>query len=217
MDFVMSYSGGKDSALVLHKLIAEGHRPVALIINSDPEQQRSWFHGIPNRLFEAVAVSLGVPLIICDCTPDDYNEAFERGLAQAKTMGAEACAFGDIDIEHHREWDDARAAAAGLKSLLPLWQLDRDAVVQEVIDIGIKAVIKVVDLSVLDGSLLGLTLTAEVVEQIKAAGADACGENGEYHTFVYDGPAFAYPVPYSLGEVLELPSHKSIDVRYAGE
>jgi uncharacterized protein (TIGR00290 family) len=213
MDFAMSYSGGKDSALVLHKLIEEGHRLVALVINSNPEQGRSWFHGIPNDLFEVVADSLGVPLIICDCTPDDYNEAFERGLAEAKALGAEACAFGDIDIEQHREWDEARAAAAGLTCLLPLWQQDRDAVVAELLERGIKAVIKVVDLSQLDESLLGLTLTTEVVEQIKASGADACGENGEYHTFVYDGPAFTYPVPFSIGEVVDLETHKSADIR----
>jgi len=215
MDFVMSYSGGKDSALVLHRLIAQGHRPVALIVNADPEQRRSWFHGIPLALFEATAQSLGLPLIVCDATANDYNGAFERGLARAREMGAEAVAYGDIDIQQHREWDEERAAAAGLQALLPLWQEDRDAVVQEVLELGIRAVVKVVDLRELDDSILGQTLSAEVVENIKAQGADACGENGEYHTFVYDGPAFAHPVAWRLGEVLETATHKSIDVEPA--
>lgn len=121
MHFVMSYSGGKDSALALWRLKCQGHQPVALLATYNPEQERSWFHGIPLAILEETAAAMSLPLLPCPCPPADYNASFERALARAKALGAEACAFGDIDIPDHRQWDEERCAAAGLSCLLPLW------------------------------------------------------------------------------------------------
>jgi len=214
MNFAMSYSGGKDSALAMYKMTQQGHTPVALITTVNAEQQRSWFHGIPTELLQAVAKSLQLPLVLCQNGPTDYAEAFEKALKEARALGAEACAFGDIDIADHKTWDEQRCAGAGLACALPLWGQERDAVLHEMLDAGFKAIIKIVDKSQLDESFLGQTLTPTVIEQIKAAGADACGEYGEYHTFVYDGPGFAHPVPFELGsKPVDLGTHAAIDIQ----
>ena len=213
MNFAMSYSGGKDSALAMYEMTQQGHTPVALITTVNAADQRSWFHGIPTELLKAVAESLRVPLVFCENGPTDYTEAFEKALKNAWEMGAEACAFGDIDIADHQAWDEERCASAGLVCVLPLWGKARDVVLNEMLAAGFKAVVKIVDKSKLDESFLGQTLTPALIEQIKAAGADACGEYGEYHTFVYDGPGFAHPVPFELGEVVDLGTHAAIDLK----
>ncbi|MCL1879392.1 MAG: diphthine--ammonia ligase [Actinomycetia bacterium] len=212
MDFAISYSGGKDSALALYRMIQKGHTPLAMITTIDPEQGRSWFHGIQDKLLWAVADSLGIPLISCNSTPETYNESFVNALKEARAMGARACVFGDIDIDDHRIWNEKRCVKANLACTLPLWQNDREAVLQELLSAGFKALIKIVDTDRLDESFLGQTLTNELIDRIRATGADACGENGEYHTLVYDGPLFSQPVPIKLGTIIDLGRYKAIDI-----
>ena len=109
-------------------------------------------------------------------------------------MCATTVVYGDIDIEHHKQWGIDRATHAELNYEFPLWQEDREKLVHEVIDDGFKAVIKKVNLDYMDEHFLGKTLTKELIEIIKSTGSDACGENGEYHTFVVDGPIFDYKI-----------------------
>ena len=213
MNFAISYSGGKDSALALHRMIKQGHKPVALITTVNIEQKRSWFHGIQNELLLAVSSSLNIPLILSECTSDNYVQAYEQNLDKARKMGADACIFGDIDINEHKSWNEERCKNAGLSCILPLWQQEREALIHEMLAAGFKAVIKIVESSKLDDSFLGQDLTVSLIDKIKAAGADACGENGEYHTFVYDGPVFSYPVSFEMGEIIDFGTHKSIDIK----
>jgi len=212
LKFVISYSCGKDSALALYRMLQEGHQAVGLLVMINREQERSWFHGVDRPLLEAVSHALGIPLIPCACAGEDYAAAMEAGLGRAQKMGAEAAVFGDIDIAGHREWCTARCAAAGLKALFPLWQQERLALTREVIDLGFSALIKCVEKSKTSIKMLGQTLTHELVAAIAAGGADACGENGEYHTFVYDGPIFSYPLPIETGAVLDFGTHAAIDL-----
>ena len=211
MKFVASYSGGKDGALALYRMIQQGHTPVALITTVNIEQKRSWFHGIQNEMLLAVSQSMDIPLILCESAPDNYTQAFEQGLEKASAMGAEACVFGDIDIAGHREWNEERCANTGLVPILPLWLEDREALVQEMLDSGFKAVIKIVQ-ATLGEEFLGKDLSAPLIEKIKATGADPCGENGEYHTFVHDGPVFKYPILFEAGQFVNFGTHKAIEI-----
>ena len=211
MDFAASYSGGKDSALALYRMIQQGHNPIALITTVNTDQGRSWFHGIQKELLLAVSRSLDIPIIFNECTPDSYAQSFDQSLQKARELGADCCVFGDIDIEGHKTWNEERCNEAGLKLVLPLWMEEREALVSEMLSAGFKAMVKVVNNS-LDQSLLGQDLTPALVEEIKASGADPCGENGEYHTFVYDGPIFAYPISFEKGKVIDFGTHKAIDI-----
>jgi len=213
MNFAISYSGGKDSALALYRMLQQGHTPAAIITTVNIEQQRSWFHGIQSELLLVVSKSLQIPLIVCECTPDSYAQEFERGLKQARLMGADTCVFGDIDIAGHKAWNEERCQQAGLQCTLPLWGEEREALTREVINVGFKALIKIIDTSKLGSEFLGQTLAVPLIERMKLAGVDVSGENGEFHTFVYDGPIFASPISISLGETVDFGTHKAIDLR----
>ncbi len=200
--FVVSFSGGKDSILSLAKAIESGSEPVALM-NTSREENTSWFHGIPNDLLLSVAKNVEIPLeIIRTKGGDDYSSDFESALKKfIKNDNIDTCVFGDIDIQSHRDWCEDRCRPLGLKAEFPLWQQNRLAVVKEFINKGFKAIIIVVNTKMLPAEFLGKELTLEVVSEIEKHGADPCGENGEYHTFVYDGPIFKSPVKFSLSSM----------------
>lgn len=193
--FVASYSGGKDSVLAIYRAILKGMVPDAFIITYNTDLGRSWFHGIPMDVLREVEQAAGVSVRLIRTGGADYAANFEQMLREYKALGADICVFGDIDIEGHLEWGRARCAAAGMEAYYPLWQEKRADLVKECIESGFTARITVVDIKRLSPGFLGRQLTHEVMREIEAAGADVCGENGEYHTFVTDGPIFSKPLP----------------------
>ena len=196
--FVLSYSGGKDCILALYRKIEQGDIPVALLTTVKKSSEETWTHGLSFDLLEQVSKSLELPIIYAQCDVSEYEDVFEEKLREAKKMGATTVIYGDIDIELHRQWDIDRATNAGLDYELPLWQADREEVVHEFIDNGFKAVIKKVNLENMNGDFLGKVLDRELIKEIKKTGSDACGENGEYHTFVIDGPLFNSPIELDI-------------------
>ncbi len=198
--FVASYSGGKDSVLAIYRAVSQGMTPVELVTTYNTDRGRSWFHGIPQRLLQKVSGALNIPIRLIETSGERYAENFEKTLVEAKAKGATACVFGDIDIEEHLQWCTERCNQVGLKALFPLWQESRQSLVFEFIDKGFTAHLTVVDTARLPESFLGQQLTREVVAQIAQEGADPCGENGEYHTFVSNGPLFKEKVNVTFGE-----------------
>lgn len=188
--FVLSYSGGKDCILALYRKIEQGCTPVALLTTIKKGSNETWTHGLTLDLLEQVSKSLELPIIYVECNASEYEVKFEEKLKEAKGMGAEFVVYGDIDIELHRQWGSDRATNSELDYEFPLWQEDREKLVYEVIDSGFKAVIKKVNLDYMSEDFLGKTITKELIKKIKSTGADPSGENGEYHTFVVDGPIF---------------------------
>ena len=199
--FVLSYSGGKDCILAMYRKIKEGWTPVALLTTIKKSSPESWTHGLTFDLLEEVSKSLDLPIIYVECEASEYEERFEDKLRIAKDMGAETVVYGDIDIELHRKWGVDRAKNSGVNYEFPLWQEDREKLVHEFIDSGFKALIKKVNLNYMSSDFLGKTLTKDLIEEIKATGSDACGENGEYHTFVYDGPIFKNKIDINIEDV----------------
>ena len=200
MKFAVSYSGGKESALAVYRAVKQGHESIALITTFNTDIGRSHFHCISEEVLESVSNSLNIPLWLVKTSGAEYALNFEKALSQAKEQGAQACVFGDIDIEGHLKWCSERCAKAGIEPLFPLWGEDRKKIVHEVIDDGFIANISVINSELLSGDLLGRQLTKDVADRIAAQGADICGENGEYHTFVSAGPIFRHPVGFSFGE-----------------
>jgi len=200
LKFIASFSGGKDSTLAVYKAIQAGHQPLALVTTYNTQEGKSWFNCIPQDLLKKVATSMGFPLWLLHTSSEDYTVNYDKMLLEAKKAGAQAVVFGDIDLEAHRQWCTERCDKAGLEAVFPLWNGNRKDLVMEFIDLGFVTYINVVNNSRLSPSFLGKQLTREVVEEIEAAGADACGENGEYHSFVCDGPLFSSRVKFSWGE-----------------
>ncbi len=213
MKFAMSYSCGKDSTLALHKMLGQGHEPVCLVVMVHEELGRSYFHGADGDMLERYGKALGIPIVACPASGEGYRQAFEEGLAKAKAMGAEGACFGDIDIEANREWEEGCAKAAGLKPCFPLWQRGREEIVWELIRLGYRCIIKSIDRRVLPVGLLGTVIDEAAVLAFQAAGIDVCGENGEYHTLIVDGPIFREPLCFEIGEVLEFGDYAAVDIR----
>lgn len=200
---VISFSGGKDSVLSLHKAVSLGYEPIALMTTINKNKGDSWFHDISSDLLKQVSLAINIPLLLVECSGENYENTFEIALKNMKNLGAEACIFGDIDIAHHREWGEIRCKNTGLEAIFPLWQENRKTLVKEFIDLGYKAIIKKVNLKNMNVDFLGKTLSHKLLEEIKATGSDVCGENGEYHTFVYDGPIFSKEIPLkNTGDII---------------
>jgi len=199
MKFAASYSGGKESALAVHRAIKQGHQPIALITTYNTDADRSHFHSLPEDVLKSVSEAVNIPLWMIKTNSEQYAKDFETALLKAKEQGAEACVFGDIDIEGHLKWCGERCENAGIKPLFPLQGESRKDVVREIIDNGFICNISIVNTKYLSDDFLGKQLTKDVAERIAAQGADICGENGEYHTFVSAGPIFKHPVNFMFG------------------
>jgi uncharacterized protein (TIGR00290 family) len=195
-----SWSGGKDSALALHETIRAGAEPRFLVAMLTEGGERSRSHGLSRELLAAQAAAVGLPIRFGAATWAGYREELLRAMREgAAGSGARAGVFGDIDMDDHREWEEAICAEVDMEAVLPLWHRNRRAVIDQLLAAGFEAVIVAVRDGVLPPSLLGRTLDAGVVAEIEAAGADACGENGEFHTFVVNGPIFQRAVEVEVG------------------
>lgn len=210
--FVMSYSCGKDSTLALHKAIAAGGIPMALLVMFNPDSGRSFFHGANKEMLKRYSAALQIPLLCVPSSGAEYHLAMESALRKSKQLGAEFACFGDIDIEEHRLWGEERCKSAGLSAVYPLWHADRTENVREIINLGYKCVIKSIDNTKLPKSLLGKVIDERVLEEMSRCGIDVCGENGEYHTLTVDGPIFRSPVAYKTGNILDFGEHSLIEI-----
>ena len=212
MKFVISYSCGKDSTLALHKTIAAGHEPVGLIVMYNEGVDRSWFHGVDPRLLDRIAEALEIPLILCPASGEKYHLALEEKLRYAVAIGAEMCVFGDIDIEDHAAWCRERCKNAGIRAGFPLWQRNRRENTEEAVNLGYKCLVKCINNKLLPRKYLGREIDCSMIDDMEKRGIDVCGENGEYHTIVLDGPIFKKPVEYTVGDKLDFGDISVVDI-----
>ena len=189
----VSWSGGKDSCLALFKAKAMGYTPVKLLTMFGREEISS-SHRIDEETIKAQAESIGIDYVIGKAAFDDYEKVFVSTLENFKKQGINYGIFGDIDLDEHRQWEERVCGSADMEAVLPLWKISRKEVVKEFISLGFKAKIIVVNTKMLDAKFLGQDLSLSLIEEIEKEGADPCGENGEYHTLVYNGPIYKKPV-----------------------
>lgn len=200
------WSGGKDSTLALHEVRKCGRYEVACLVTTVTEgYDRVSMHGIRRALLETQADSLGIPLEVVliprRCTNEEYDARMAEALARLTAAGIHAVVAGDIFLEDVRRYRAERLREAGMRALFPLWDRDTAEVARAFIDEGFQAVTTCVDGRVLDRSWAGRVFDAGFLADLPP-GADPCGENGEFHTFVYGGPLFADPVRWTRGDVV---------------
>ncbi len=211
--FFASWSGGKDSYLALQRAVAGGGRLGALLTMTEADGRRSKSHALPISLLRRQAAALGVPLVLRGASWDDYEAAFLDGLAELRDEHAlDVGVFGDIDLQPHRDWVERVCGEAGLRACLPLWLAPRRALLDELFESGVSATIVVVDTERLDERFLGRRLDAALVPELEAAGVDACGEEGEFHTVVTDAPLFAAPVALTARGTVAIDQYRFVDV-----
>jgi uncharacterized protein (TIGR00290 family) len=201
MKVLSSWSGGKDSCFALMKVVAEGLQPAVLLNMMNENGKVSRSHGIPLQILEQQAFQIGVPLIAVPATWSQYEEHYIATLHTIKgNYQIEGVVFGDIDLEAHREWEDKVCRAAGLEAILPLWQQNRVALVNQMIDEGIETMIVSCNLE-MGQDYLGKIVTKELALELEAKGIDPCGENGEFHTLVVNCPLFKSSIQLPSYEV----------------
>jgi uncharacterized protein (TIGR00290 family) len=193
-------------------MISAGNEPLCLITTVNESSEMTWTHGLRQELINKAGLSLQIPIKTIKCSPHTYAEAFEKVLIEAAKNGAEACAFGDMDIQDHLIWNQNRCNAANIHCITPLWNINRQTCINEQLSLGFKPIIKIVEKKYFTADFLGKCIDKQLLEKIKATGADPCGENGEYHTFVVDGPLYHKPIAYQLGQVIDLGNYLAIDL-----
>ncbi|MGF7060481.1 diphthine--ammonia ligase [Brassicibacter mesophilus] len=195
----VSWSGGKDSCLALYKALEQGYNPKKLFTMFSMENGISSAHRLNEVIINAQANAIGIEHVLGRALFDDYEEVFISNLKAFKEQGIDYGVFGDIDLEEHREWENKVCQRASIISVLPLWQSNRRDIVKEFLELGFKAKIVVVNTAMLDAKFLGHDLSYSLMREIEEYGADVCGENGEYHTVVYDGPIFKHSIDLICG------------------
>jgi len=198
----VSWSGGKDSALACYNAIKNDKEKVTYLLNMLSENgTHSRSHHLSVSALKAQAEAMKIPIVQRQATWGGYEEEFKSALAAFKKEGVQTGVFGDIDVQEHRDWVERVTSESGLSAILPLWQRTRESLMSEFIACGFKAVIVAVKLECMGNEWLGRELDVQFVEDMKRLPqVDLCGENGEYHTFVYDGPIFKKAVKFTVGK-----------------
>jgi uncharacterized protein (TIGR00290 family) len=217
---LVSWSGGKDSCMALRKIQNTPNiRAETLLTTITRDYDRVSMHGVRRILLEQQAASLGIPLhpilISRGASNDEYETKIGEAFAAYREQGLDSVVFGDLFLEEIRVYREQFLAKYDMVGLFPVWKRDTSTLIREFISLGFKAAVVCVDPAQLDPSFLGRLIDDEFLSQLPAH-ADPCGENGEFHTFVFDGPIFRYPVKFSFGEMVCRESFWFCDLLPAG-
>lgn len=213
---IVSWSGGKDSALSLYEIQQSGKYQVASLITSINEHHdRVSMHGVRREMLEQQAQVLGLPLIMIpipmDCSEEEYESRLMYVLNQVKSDGIEHVVFGDIFLEWIKEYREKNLSRVGMTPILPIWGRDTRELTQSFIALGFKAVITCVNTKAMPKSFLGRVFDEHLLAELPPK-VDPGGENGEFHSFVFAGPIFQKGIPYTLGRTVSRDSYGFLDV-----
>ncbi len=203
---VINWSGGKDSALALYRLRQSGKYELHRLLTSVSEKyQRISMHGVRVDLLDKQAEAIGLPLVKMEVPDMPSMEIYERTMRKTlesiKAEGVSVSVFGDIFLEDLRAYREDKLSEIGLEADFPLWKIPTHQLIREFLDLGFQTIVTCVNEKYLDRSFAGRVIDDSFLADLPA-GVDPCGENGEFHTFVFDGPIFSKPVSFSIGETV---------------
>lgn len=204
---LFNWSSGKDSALALYKTLQEDQYEITTLLTSiNKEFQRISMHGVHVSLLEKQAESLGLPLIKMELpkepSMEEYQKIMSTTMSEILAQGVTHSIFGDIFLEDLRTYREEQLQSIGMQAVFPLWKRDTSNLIQEFLDLGFKTIVTCVNGTYLDKSFAG-----RIIDQKFIAGlpenVDPCGENGEFHTFTFDGPIFKNPIEFTIGDTVK--------------
>ncbi len=205
---IFSWSGGKDSAYCLNKVLTEGLFEVKYLLTSlNTNFKRVSMHGVREELLNAQAAAIGIPLLkvwVSEGTNEEYERQMEALLLQAKSEGIAHVIFGDIFLEDLRVYRENNLAKVGMKGVFPLWKMDTSFLIDDFIAKGFKTITCCVNDALLNEAWVGVEIDQAFTERLPPQ-VDPCGENGEFHTFCYAGPIFKKPIHFTIGEKIYRP------------
>ena len=203
---LFNWSSGKDSALALYKILQGEEFEIHCLLTSVNQQfQRISMHGVRVELLEQQANRIGLPLEIMQIpempTMEAYEAVMQTTLSKIKEQGVTHSIFGDIFLEDLRKYREDRLAEIGFEGVFPLWKVPTQDLIQEFIALGFKTIVVCVNERFLDKSFVGRVIDQAFINDLPE-NVDVCGENGEFHTFTFDGPIFSKPIDFEIGETV---------------
>jgi uncharacterized protein (TIGR00290 family) len=206
---IFCWSGGKDSALALNRILKEGQLEVVCLLTTINEHfQRISMHGVRESLLDQQAAAIGIPLekmfVSQKSSNEEYGARMEVILRKYQKQGVEYVIFGDIFLEDLRKWREKNLEQVGLKAIFPIWKIDTRELIQEFITLGFESVLCCINDAYLTESFVGKYINQDFLKALPS-NVDPCGENGEYHSFVFAGPIFKKKVPIRIGEKVYKP------------
>ena len=214
--FVASWSGGKDSAMAYYRALKAGSIPNRLWTMFEEDKERSKSHALPFEVVEAQAERIGVPLMIRGAGWKGYEAQFLDAMKECKDAGIDHGVFGDIDLVDHLEWVKKTCAKVGMEAVHPLWMEPRRKILEEFVEAGFEAYIVVVNTKMMPAHFIGRKFTIELMDELDVLGIDSCGESGEFHTVVVDGPIFSERVPVVFTGQHERDGYVFLDIGLTG-
>lgn len=204
---LFNWSSGKDSALALYKILQEDQYEVATLLTSiNQEFQRISMHGVPISLLEQQASALGIPLVKMELpkepSMEEYQEIMNKTMTEIKSQGITHSIFGDIFLEDLRKYREDQLNTIGMQAVFPLWKQNTSDLIREFLDLGFKTIVTCVNGTYLDKSFAGRIIDEKFLDDLPE-NVDPCGENGEFHTFTFDGPIFKNLVQFEIGETVK--------------
>ncbi len=201
MKVVSLWSGGKDSTLACYKAIKEGHDIIRLVNFLDETTGRSLSHGISKEIINIQIQSTEMPYTQNEMPRSEYRRRFISIMLQFKKIdGAEGIVFGDIYLEAHKEWIEDVCGELGLEAVMPLWGIDTKNLAGEFVDLKFESLIAATDNRFMGPEFLGRKFDHDLIDKLIKMRIDPCGEQGEFHTFVYSGPIFKKPFNFKMSE-----------------
>ena len=199
-----NWSSGKDASLALYRLKQDPDVYIDRLLTSiNAHHDRVSMHGLRRELLNRQAESIGLPLETIELpeapSMEDYNQIMEQAVKRLKSQAYTHCGFGDIFLEDLRKYREEQLEPHQISCIFPLWKSDTKALLHEFISLGFKAVVICIKAELLDESFLGREIDERFIADLPA-NVDPCGENGEFHTFCYDGPIFNHPIAFQTGE-----------------
>jgi uncharacterized protein (TIGR00290 family) len=206
---VFCWSGGKDSALALNRVLRDNRYEVGSLLTTCNEHfQRVSMHGVRLELLDRQAASIGLPLekvfVSQRSSNEEYQQKMSACLLAHKARGVTSCAFGDIFLEDLKRWREENLARIGMRGIFPIWKIDSRELIREFFALGFGTVICCVNDAYLDETAVGRNMDEEFMRALPP-NVDPCGENGEFHSFAFSGPVFRQPVKFKVGEKVYRP------------
>lgn len=203
---ILSWSGGKDSSLALYEILKRGQYEIeSLLTTVTSDYDRVSMHGLRTSLLEQQSESLNIPLkkvfITKNASNDEYESNFNKAVLGFKQDGIKDVIFGDLYLEDIKKYREALLKKIDMECIFPIWKRDTRKLAHEFIDLGFKAITVCVDSNILGKEFVGREFDEQFLNDLPS-NIDPCGENGEFHTFTYDGPIYENTIDYSLGEIV---------------
>jgi uncharacterized protein (TIGR00290 family) len=220
---LFNWSSGKDSALALYKILKEDKFEVACLLTSiNEEYQRISMHGVHVSLLEQQASSIGLPLIKMEIpkepSMDQYRDIMNKTMTDIKSQGITHSIFGDIFLEDLRKYRENQLMDIEMEAVFPLWKKDTTHLINEFLELGFKTIVTCVNETYLDKSFAGRIIDESFIRDLPK-NVDPCGENGEFHTFTFDGPIFKNSIQFEVGEIVKktYPKPKTEESKLEGD